>query len=133
MIFRGIEYSKINKKKMTEIILITVVLTLLSSGLIAFLVWVGFALGKLINFRKNADITLKQHEESVTFVSNNIYENIDTLRNDTLKDVKGVHEHIENVQKYVEDKMVELYNELDRKIDSRVDKLADRIEKVEKK
>lgn len=99
-----------------QLIMVTVLITLISGALVGSLIYLGVVVRKL---RRT--------------VNNNVLD-ITNLENALNAEIKIVHDTISNIQSDLDKRLNDLdstlgnaYSELDRKIDSRYDKLVDNI------
>lgn len=99
-----------------QLIMVTVLITLISGALVGSLIYLGVVVRKLRQ-------TIKENVVDITNLQNN-------LNNEGM----NIYNRIDEVEKSLYQKLEQLYtssdnnyNELDRKIDSRYDKLVDNI------
>ena len=99
-----------------QLIMVTVLITLISGALVGSLIYLGVVVRKLRR-------TVKDNVVDIT-----------NLQNALNGEMQNVHGRIDDVTKEIEDRFKEfdsnlnnIYSELDRKIDSRYDKLQDNL------
>ena len=95
-----------------QLIMVTVLITLISGALVGSLIYLGVVVRKLRR-------TVKDNVVDIT-----------NLQNALSVEIQNTHNRIDDVTKEIEDRFKDLnniYSELDRKIDSRYDKLQDNL------
>jgi uncharacterized protein YoxC len=101
-----------------QLIMVTVLITLISGALVGSLIYLGVVVRKLRRTVKDNVVDITNLQNTLNEVEKNINHRIDELMND-VEDRFG--------KSY--DSLNHQYHELDRKIDSRYDKLGDNIHK----
>jgi hypothetical protein len=101
-----------------QLIMVTVLITLISGALVGSLIYLGVVVRKLRRTVKDNVVDITNLQNTLNEVEKNINHRIDELMND-------VEDRFEKSY----DSLNHQYHELDRKIDSRYDKLGDNIHK----
>jgi DNA-binding transcriptional regulator GbsR (MarR family) len=101
-----------------QLIMVTVLITLISGALVGSLIYLGVVVRKLRRTVKDNVVDITNLQNTLNEVEKNINNRIDELMND-----------VEDKFEKSYDSLNHQYHELDRKIDSRYDKLGDNIHK----
>jgi hypothetical protein len=101
-----------------NVILITILLTVLGVCVVALLTWLCVSSYKLMKFRKKAEGSFKHLERWIDDNNNMIQKRVDDVIGETNR---VSEENMNSISKEID--------EIDRKIDSRCDKLSDKFEK----
>lgn len=137
-----------------EIILITILLTLLGAGLVALLVWLSVVSWKSIKLKKESELTfidlhkrIDEESDSRGASTNMLLEELDRSKEDVNKNFEEVYnkishefdelhrETINNIwRKFdeVEEGIEHRFESLERSIDSRFDKMYNSLKDIEK-
>jgi hypothetical protein len=99
-----------------QLIMVTVLITLISGALVGSLIYLGVVVRKLRRTVNNNVLDIKNLENALNGEVQNIYNRIDDVEKDLDKRLNDLDSTLSNA-----------YSELDRKIDSRYDKLVDNI------
>ena len=113
-----------------NIILLTVLLTLLGTGLVILLVWLSIVSCKSIKFRKKAKIKFEDLSKNLEDTTHSIYSSIEERTIDANNNTNDLHNlrdqdlqiesnNLQDLRNYT----VERFKELERSIDSRLDKI----------
>jgi predicted PurR-regulated permease PerM len=99
-----------------QLIMVTVLITLISGALVGSLIYLGVVVRKLRRTVNNNVLDIKNLESALSEVERNLHSRIDGSNDDLEKRINDLDSTLGNA-----------YSELDRKIDSRYDKLVDNI------
>jgi len=99
-----------------QLIMVTVLITLISGALVGSLIYLGVVVRKLRRTVNNNVLDIKNLESTLSEVERNLHSRIDGSNDDLEKRINDLDSTLSNA-----------YSELDRKIDSRYDKLVDNI------
>ena len=99
-----------------QLIMVTVLITLISGALVGSLIYLGVVVRKLRRTVNNNVLDITNLENALNGESQNIYNRIDDVEKELDKRLNDLDNTLSNA-----------YSELDRKIDSRYDKLVDNI------
>ena len=97
-----------------QLIMVTVLITLISGALVGSLIYLGVVVRKLRRTVNNNVLDIKNLESTLSEVERNLHSRIDGSNDDLEKRINDLDSTLSNA-----------YSELDRKIDSRYDKLYD--------
>jgi predicted PurR-regulated permease PerM len=101
-----------------QLIMVTVLITLISAALVGSLIYLGVVVRKLRRTVKDNVVDITNLQSNLNGEVINIYDRIDDVQKELDKRINDLDSTIGNA-----------YSELDRKIDSRYDKLVDNISK----
>jgi uncharacterized protein YoxC len=99
-----------------QLIMATVLITLISGALVGSLIYLGVVVRKLRRTVNNNVLDIKNLENALNGESQNIYNRIDYVEKELDRKLNDLDSTLSSA-----------YSELDRKIDSRYDKLVDNI------
>ena len=123
-----------------NIILLTILLTLLGTGLVVLLVWLSTASWKSIKFREKAKTKFKELNKNLEETTNNIYRDMEerttivnnsinelhTFRDQDLltnnKNLKELYDNLSRIIENTDSYNLSRFKEFERSIDSRFDK-----------
>lgn len=111
-----------------NVILLTILLTVLGMCLVVYFTWLGITSYKLMKFKTKTEGAIMHTERWINDNHESVCKEMEIIRNDLAKIIdennNAIHQRLTN-------EVTELINsidQLDRKIDSRVDKLNEKVE-----